>query len=67
MRFKKIVGVFAAIVFVFAVVACDNDDSATPSPSAAPATDAPATDAPATDAPATAAPATDAPATDAPA
>ena len=43
MRFKKIVGVFAAIVFAFAVVACNNnDDSATPSPSAAPATDAPA-------------------------
>ena len=53
----RVVVAFAAVALL--VAACSS--SATPAPSAAPATEAPATAAPATAAPATAAPATEAP------
>jgi hypothetical protein len=33
----KIVGLLAALVFAFAVVACDNDDDATEAPAESPA------------------------------
>ncbi len=33
----KIVGLLAALVFAFAVVACDNDDDATETPADSPA------------------------------
>jgi hypothetical protein len=36
MRLKSIVGTFAAIVFAFAVVACNDDADPTDAPSAAP-------------------------------
>ena len=44
MRIKNIVGVFAAILFAFAVVACNDDLDPTPAPapSAAAASEAPA-------------------------
>jgi hypothetical protein len=44
MKLKSIAGLFAALLFAFAVVACDND-SATPAPAAetlAPAAESPA-------------------------
>ena len=48
MKLKNITALLAALLFAFAVVACDNDDD----PTAAPATEAPvATEAAATDAP----------------
>jgi len=34
---KRIAALFAAVVFAFAVVACDNDDDATEAPTESPA------------------------------
>lgn len=46
MNLKRIAGLLAALVFAFAVVACNNDDDATPEPAgetpAAEVTEAPA-------------------------
>ena len=42
MRLKNIVGALAAVLFAFAVVACNDDPDPTPAPTEAPATDAPA-------------------------
>jgi len=43
MKLKSIAGLFAALVFAFAIVACDGDDDATEAPaeSAAAASEAP--------------------------
>ena len=37
MKLKSIAGLFAALVFAFAVVACDNDDDPTEAPAESPA------------------------------
>ena len=37
MRLKSIAGLFAALLFAFVVVACDNDDDATDAPAESPA------------------------------
>jgi hypothetical protein len=37
MKLKSIAGLFAALLFAFAVVACDNNDEATEAPAATPA------------------------------
>lgn len=37
MKLKSIAGLFAALLFAFAVVACNNDDKATEAPAESPA------------------------------
>jgi|GEM_PF-5286118 len=37
MKLKSIAGLFAALIFAFAVVACDNDDDPTEAPAESPA------------------------------
>jgi hypothetical protein len=45
MKLKRLAALFAALLFAFAVVACDNDNDATDSPTEAPSAEA-ATEAP---------------------
>jgi hypothetical protein len=37
MKLKSIAALFAALLFAFSVVACNNNDNATPSPAGSPA------------------------------